>query len=195
MAWDAQGRPIVAYRERSGSSSDLMFAEPQPPGTYGWAKTEVGDGYYVPASAAIGAADNGDIFIAYSVQIEKELIVATRHNDIWTSQTVDVGTSTPGALSMAIDSHGRPNVAYRLDGEVRFARFDGDAWDIHVVDTGGSYTGDQALALGSDDLPWISFVRYEDTFVRPVIVAHAVPEPASIGVLVLAGLAMIRRNR
>ena len=66
----------------------------------------------------------------------------------WQTETVDSGTGVGKYSSLALDSSGKPHIAY--DG--RYARYDGSSWQIETV--GGEYT---SLALDSSDKAHISY--------------------------------------
>jgi hypothetical protein len=79
--------------------------------------------------------------------------------------------SMPGSesTSIAIDSQGRPHIAFydvRDPGTTRimYTRYDGKQWYTEHVDTSGQYLGQRiSLALDLDDTPNIAYVDVRNT--------------------------------
>lgn len=106
--------------------------------------------------------DNGVLHILYHDTVNGTLDYVTRSTDghLSAPQTIGGGPDdTPGYASLAVDSFGRPAVAYHNGhaGDLNFARFDGDKWNIEIVDWRGSTGGYPALAFDKNDHPVISY--------------------------------------
>jgi hypothetical protein len=101
------------------------------------------------------------MYMAYFDDATHNLKFATRTPDgVWsTTQGVDAGLDVGSYLSLALDSAGRPGIAY-LDGtnaDLKYAHFNGTSWDVEVVDakyTTGYYP---SLQFGAGDRPVISY--------------------------------------
>jgi len=92
-----------------------------------------------------------------------------RQGSDWQGESVDQGGNPGRSSSLALDSAGRPGIAYydETRDELRYAHWDGAAWQIQVVDTVTSMGMVDAvsLALDSADRPHITYnerdvVRY-----------------------------------
>lgn len=86
---------------------------------------------------------------------------------VWAVETVDRGIDVGVSTSLALDSSGRPHLAYldpRAD-EVRYARWTGENWSIEMVDEGHRFVGDVSLALDEEDRPHLSYFWGEIGFV------------------------------
>ena len=111
------------------------------------------------------AYDNdGVLHIVYYDLLDHALKYVTRQTDgtLSTPQIVDTsGNDVGGQASIAIDSHGRPGVAYfdGTAGDLRFAHFDGASWDVQIVDSRGSVGLYPSLAYDADDHAAISYFR------------------------------------
>jgi hypothetical protein len=104
---------------------------------------------------------SGTMYMAYFDDATQNLKFATRTaaGDWSTVQGVDAGLNVGTYLSLALDSAGRPGIAY-LDGtnaDLKYAHFNGTSWDVEVVDskyTTGYYP---SLHFGAGDRPVISY--------------------------------------
>ena len=80
----------------------------------------------------------------------------------WQITTVDDTGDYGRYASLALDSAGRPHIAYFGGIELRYAYHDGSSWHIETVDAPiGTAGGYSSLALDSSDQPHISY--YEGT--------------------------------
>jgi len=70
--------------------------------------------------------------------------------------TVDATAGLAIDSSLALDSKGRPNIAYNRGSDLMYAAWTGTKWVISTVDAGG-LVGDISLALGSNNIPQISY--------------------------------------
>jgi subtilisin family serine protease len=125
----------------------------------------------VPGEIAIAgygndlAYDNdGVLHIVYYDLLDKQLKYATRETDgtVSAAQVVDTsGNDVGGQSSIAIDSHGRPGIAYfdGSAGDLRFAHFNGESWDVQIVDARGSVGLYPSLIYDADDHAAISYFR------------------------------------
>lgn len=69
----------------------------------------------------------------------------------WQMRTLDFAEQTGKWESMAIDSQGNPNISYDcyVNGELKFARWDGKDWVIRIVDSRGRSGSDYNLGMGN----------------------------------------------
>jgi subtilisin family serine protease len=130
------------------------------------------DGGGVPADE-IAAAGNGNalaydsfgvLHAVYYDSIEHNLKYLTRNTDgaLSDAQVVDTsGHDVGGYVSLAIDSHARPGVAYfdGTAGDLRFAHFNGATWDVETVDAPGSVGLYPSITYDAGDHAVISYFR------------------------------------
>jgi hypothetical protein len=86
----------------------------------------------------------------------------------WYHHIVDRDKSMGAATSLAYDSKGFPNIAYRSisgGGPVKFARFNGESWQIVKIDNPRG-AGKVALALDPSDLPNIIYHAEDGTTLK-----------------------------
>jgi hypothetical protein len=76
-------------------------------------------------------------------------------------QTIDAGLYAGGYPSLAIDSHGVPQVAYfdGNGGDLKFARMVGGAWQVQTVDSAGSTGLYPSLVLSRNDGAMIAYYK------------------------------------
>ncbi|MBI4667808.1 MAG: hypothetical protein HY747_01280 [Elusimicrobia bacterium] len=86
----------------------------------------------------------------------------------WGVITVDADGDTGYNPSMALDSSGRPHIAYYHSrdtgqvhtGDLRYARWDGNKWIMETVKSEGDAGGTPSLALDASSNPRISFCSF-----------------------------------
>ena len=88
-----------------------------------------------------------------------------RQGSEWQGESVTQGGSPGSSSSLALDSAGRPGIAYydEVRDELRYAHWDGAAWQIQVVDTVPSTGLVDAVSLAIDqaDRPHITYNEYD----------------------------------
>lgn len=124
-----------------------------------------------PGEVAVAAYGNdlaydadGVLHIVYHNAIARNLKYVTRGTDgaLAAEQIVDTsGNDVGGQVSIAIDSRGRPGVAYfdGSAGDLRFAHFNGEAWEVGIVDSRGSVGLYPSVVYDGDDRAVISYFR------------------------------------
>lgn len=70
---------------------------------------------------------------------------------IWQMKTLDFAEQTGKFESMVVDSQGNPNISYDafVNGELKFAHWDGKDWVIRIVDSRGRSGSDYNLGMGN----------------------------------------------
>src|SRR5206468_6620546 len=86
---------------------------------------------------------DGVLHIAYYDSITHTLQYVTRATNqvLSAPQPIDLsGDDVGGFVSLAVDQHSRPSVAYfdGTRGDLRFAHFDGQQWNVETIDAKGS---------------------------------------------------------
>jgi hypothetical protein len=93
----------------------------------------------------------------------------------WDYQTVETtgwNGVVPGVISLRLDSHGWPHIAYSADlgTDPRYVHWNGTRWLAETPDPGAmTHHESVSLALDYSDFPWIS---YEDASVNGIKCAH-----------------------
>ena len=108
---------------------------------------------YYPVS--IASDSSGNIYIAYTDQLNNNVIVKKLDGGVWT----DVGSLTEtsnNSVSIALDSSGNPYIAYSPSGYVIVKKFDGSAWTGAGNVNGFTYYS-VSIALDSTDKPYIAY--------------------------------------
>ena len=124
---------IVTYTAQGGEPN-LVYVDGAPthPG---------GDDPDVGSYADMVVGQDGNIHLAYYDSRSSSLRYAVNRGDDWRVEVVDSRGGAGRYASIALDSSGRPLVAYAAGKakamELRLARRNGSGWDVRVVDQGG----------------------------------------------------------
>ena len=106
-------------------------------------------------------------------------------------------TGTTDAPSLAFDpADGRPAIAYEDSSDLEFAWFDGSVWQTQTVDATAGRNPSLAFNEYGDGWPVIAY--FEGVVPGHLYVVRdppGLPEPATLSLLALGGLAIIRRRR
>ncbi len=128
----------------------------------GW-QVEIADAsLHVGDWASLALDDNDHPHISYYDAGNKDLKYAHWDGAAWITETVD--TLGGWDTAIALDSAGRPHIAYRhatlSDMSLKYATWDGAAWQITTVEShiSGASDRDTSIALDGDDHPHIGYV-------------------------------------
>ena len=167
LAVDSAGRPHLAYGDASNPDESFLRYAIKDGGSW---KIEVVDlvGFSTSISLAL-RPETETPFIAYYQSADEDLRFASREGGSWTTEVVDSQEVNGLSPSLAVDSLGRPRIAYFNDSEVagnlsvRYAAWDGSAWQIEPVEATRTRDVDQgvAIALGGGDEPHLAYVHSE----------------------------------
>ena len=187
LAIDAAGLAHIAYgTQRIAEDSELRYTQWQSGN--GWDSEPVSNAGAVgdPVSLALSASN-----VPHITYGENGLRYAVKNGAVWNIQLVDA--QARGNASLALDGLGRPHIAYYAAAgwEVRYTAWDGTAWDISTLAVGGENAG---VALALDQYGY-AHVAYGNHTGRGLYYATNVPEPATLSLLALGGLAVIRKRR
>ena len=143
-AYDSGGTPSVAYLAGQGSGYSLFFATRSGTSwTIERVRRRVGG-----TSLCLAYGPDGNPSIAFADN--NELLLATRANEVWSTQTVEGQISVGSEVSLAHDSTtGGPAVAYTVDSVLKYARWNGASWEIEVVDNTSANKRMTSLAYDS----------------------------------------------
>jgi len=115
----------------------------------------------VDATANAIAYDSaGVLHFAWYDNAAHVLKYATQTSGVWSQvQVVDNTPNTGLFMSMALDSTGKPGVAYYDEGDtaVKFAKFDGATWSAQTVDTTNTTGYYPSLKFAANDRPVVAY--------------------------------------
>jgi hypothetical protein len=152
MAFGPDGHPIISHISVTGVNEySLELARFN--GT-SWINTTIdaSNGH----SGGLRIGPDGQPVVAY-VDHTNNVKVARYNGASWTPSLVATTLSSQ-AVSLAIDTAGRPSVAYHIPGKLMFARWDGATWRQDVADVGYPTIGKPvSLAYGPDGQPALAY--------------------------------------
>ncbi len=93
-----------------------------------------------------------------------ELWYATRIENSWDRTVVDEGPGVGSYASLSLDSQNHPSISYHdhVDGDLKYARWDGSWWISETVDNAGDVGAHTSLALDGSDRAHISYYDATD---------------------------------
>ena len=93
---------------------------------------------------------------------------ATWNGTSFANESVDTASSVGHNNSLAIDSQGRPHIAYRDDTllALRYSHWTGTAWSTGIVDWVGDVGRFASLALSASDLPRIAYYDNDNGYLK-----------------------------
>jgi len=166
LRYDSSGYPVIAYHQFipfsggvkqarwTGSNWQVEYVDTDP--------GEVGG---VHTSLALDTANTPHIsYGAGNGANQGELRYATWTGSAWAIQVVDSGIGSIYPLSsiftsIALDSAGRPRIAYRdaIRGDLKFAQWTGSAWIIETIDSADDVGWWCSLVIDASGNSWISY--------------------------------------
>lgn len=87
---------------------------------------------------------------------------------VWQIDLIGGGITLAGSTSLALDSIGRPHIAFADvgPGVVRYVRWNGETWDAHSVPSSGFAYGAVSLTLDARDRPHLSFFDIQSSRIK-----------------------------
>lgn len=111
--------------------------------------------------SSIAVDKDSHVFISYFDETTDRLKMVSFHNDdLYTKiEVVDPDSSAGEYTSIALDSQGRPHIAYYdfINKDLKYAWWTGSTWIITTVDRTGDVGKYASLALDGSDLAHISY--------------------------------------
>ncbi|MEE9455764.1 MAG: hypothetical protein V3W11_01270, partial [bacterium] len=159
VAFDRRGRPHILY----SGDDELKYARATADG---WELETVDSGGSVrKPSLTFDAEDRPHILYRqdmYSAATENyvyKLKYAHWTGTAWDFQTVDAEGDTSSGQAIAVDSRGRPCIAYQdtLRRDLKYGVLVDGRWRIETVDAEGRVGTGAAIALDGRNLPYISY--------------------------------------
>lgn len=192
LALNSSGNQCVAYWLR-GSTSTLKFAV--------WN----GSSWTNQTVDTISTEAQGDLSLAFDRQGVPHILYnatdglqyATLSGGTWVIQTVASRWLISSHNSLAFDQNNRPVAVFAYnDGStgqnyLRYATFDGAAWQTDVLRQSGT------TSFGYTDIAVDGQNRVHISYWASGVLNYGVgtPEPATLSLLVMGGLAMLRRRK
>jgi len=163
IALDSAGRPHIAYRD--GNTNSLKYAswdgtrwnvETVAPSDEGWEASLQIDAADVPHIAYLGIEDNPNPALSGSQRPK----YAHRSGSTWDISLIQ-GQGSASALSLALDSLGRPQVSFDWEWDILHAVYSDTVWLTDTVDTkalsGFALGNDVSIVLDAADQPHVSY--------------------------------------
>jgi hypothetical protein len=166
---DAGGEPHITHCPFSSASSELRYVYRDG---VEWHFETVDHEKKVGQYTSLAVDDQGWPHVAYCTydygrpigNYCTSLLYARFDGTSWMTETVDANGWVGSYASLALDSSGRPHIAYhdQMNGGLKYAFFGGTAWVIETVDSttwAGTYA---SLGLDASDRPHISYYCYDE---------------------------------
>lgn len=119
----------------------------------------------------------------FSYRDESSLRYAWPDGDHWRIDVVDPNANPFGNLSwvnqrtsLALDSDGRPHIAYETDGVLKHAWWDGTKWRIQPMGISGPQHRYPSLAISRDNVMYLAYSAPEDGSLRVLVGRPAQPK-------------------
>lgn len=161
LALDSNGHPHVGYVD--SLRHELKYAHHDG---VSWSTVVVDTGGHVGAEVSL-ALDAEDLphmaFYSYTTVIhgftDTDLMYAHHDGSSWRVETVESEGNVGSFVSLAVDSAGRPHIAYfdHTHGALKYATQDGTSWRVETADDIGWVGWYASLALDSQDHPHIAY--------------------------------------
>jgi subtilisin family serine protease len=108
--------------------------------------------------------DQGVLHLVYYDRAEQSIAYATKNTDgLWSrTKIVDTSGANVGAyVSIAIDSTGKPGIAYfdETNADLKYAHFNGSSWDVRALDRNKSVGQFASLVYDQDGDPVVAYYR------------------------------------
>jgi hypothetical protein len=157
IAIDSQGYPHIAYD--AGSSRGVFYVHQN---SNGWFYYPVsGFGFKKAISLALDAADHAHIsYITEDNYLDNSIWYARWTGSEWQNQTVETVEAPYNVFllssSIALDSHGRPLIAYHIGSGLRLASYTDNGWSLTSFnnDVYGKWV---SLAIDNNDVLHLAY--------------------------------------
>ena len=182
------GQPAIAYVVEGSNPSEPNYYKIKFAHYNGstWDISTITDGLYIGGSLSLAGIGDQPA-ITYTHQGTDDLMYAEFTGLVWDIEVVDSDGYMYSGRTSLVEYNARPAIAYH-DGNsgLKYAEHDGQDWAIATIDSpSGAYPSLKII----DGNPAISYTAGGLKF------ATYVPEPATLGLLVIGGLAMLKRRK
>jgi hypothetical protein len=186
LALDRNNVPAIEYHQGFGPMSKYLA---KWNGT-AWQNSTIDSYDWLSESNSLALDSQGNAHVSYINSQYFSLYYAWNVDDSWYRQLVQQG-NVGADSSIAIDSLGRPHIAYASGYDVMYASWDGSMWQKEVVYDGGG--GLVSLLLDGSDNPHIAFFKPALYMGDDQAIMYAalvpIPEPTAMNLLAVAGIA------
>jgi hypothetical protein len=165
LALDANNLPHLTYCKQDLQTLALELHYTFWTGT-GWSN-QIVDSCWYNSSLALDASGRPHISFHRTPTLDigqfppTELVYTTWDGSEWATQVVEAGNSAGYEGSLALDTQGRPHIAYKSGSWLRYASLTDGSWQLQTASsvTGSGPSAQTSLRLDTRDNPYIA---YED---------------------------------
>jgi hypothetical protein len=165
LAVAADDRAYIAYNHGGTDDGNLWLAQRM---AGQWSSMQRSSGLFTGANARVNVATDDTLYLSYTedeVPTHLHMLAGSTLGDHPIPTLIDqaLPTYSPTAMSMALDSQGKPHNAYidEASANLNYATDAADGWHQEQVTPSGPWPG-LSVAMGPDDVPAIAFSTSPD---------------------------------